>query len=279
MSEIKAKKSKYIFLFLRIVVIAAGIAWAITWLSREQRWENLKTIFSRMDLGVFVVTLGIFTISHMIVSLRWWLLLRTQSIFIGFWTAVKLYFLGWFYNNFMPSSVGGDLVRAWYVTTHTDKKFEAAMSVFVDRAIGFSGILIMAFCCYWFIPSGGVVEQVSSSVGDGRGFLYYLSEYKWFLVGAMVVVVLILAAFASNLRGRNMLGRVYGFAVKRGGFIFRECSAAIGIYYNKKLAILFALFLTFVCQFLAVVAIWIIGNEIGVDMHFKYYFIFFPISL
>ena len=148
MTEGKAKRSKSVLLYLRIAVVVCGIACGIYWVSRGQRWQNLTKIFLQMNLLVFASALGIFTIGQVLVGFRWWLLLRTQSIFIRFWTAVRLHFLGLFYNNFMPSSVGGDLIRAWYVTRHTDKRFEAALSVFVDRAIGLSSTLIIAAFFY-----------------------------------------------------------------------------------------------------------------------------------
>ena len=145
MPKTKTEKSKYVFLFLRILVVAVGVTWAIVWVSRGQRWSNLASIFVRMNLGVFAVTLCIFVISQVMVGFRWWLLLRTQSIFINLGAAVRLNFLGWFYNNFMAGSVGGDLLRAWYVSKHTDKRFEAALSVFVDRVIGLLSTLIISY--------------------------------------------------------------------------------------------------------------------------------------
>ena len=146
--EGKVKRSKYVFLILRILVVVVGITWAVIWVSRGQRWSNLASIFLRMNLGIFAVALGIFVIGQVMVGFRWWLLLRTQSIYINFWAAVRLHFLGLFYNNFMPSSVGGDLLRAWYVTKHTEKRFEAALSVFVDRAIGLLSTLVIALFFY-----------------------------------------------------------------------------------------------------------------------------------
>ena len=52
----------------------------------------------------------------------------------------------------------------------------------------------------------------------------------------------------------------------------------IRIYYGKKLAILGALLLTFCCQSVFILGLWLMGREIGVTAHVKYYFIFFPIS-
>ena len=140
MADARAIKSKRIFLFLRVTVVIGGVIFAVIWLSGQGRWTKLREI-NHLVLGA---ALAVFILSQIIIGLRWWILLRTQQIFIPFWAAVRLYFLGWFYNIIMPGSVGGDLVRLWYVTKHTEKKFEAALSVLVDRIIGLISTLIIA---------------------------------------------------------------------------------------------------------------------------------------
>ena len=105
MPKAKTKKSKNIFLFLRIAVVTAGIIWMVVWVSGGDRWDNLTSIFHQINLGIFAVTLSIFVIGLVIVAFRWWLLLRTQSIFIDLAAAIRLNFLGWFYNNFMQWNI------------------------------------------------------------------------------------------------------------------------------------------------------------------------------
>ena len=144
MSEPEGKKTKHLFLFLRIAVAVTALAWVF----RGQDWGELAAMFARLNFGLFAVSVTIFVASQLIVGLRWWLLLRSQAIFIPYWAAVRLHFLGLFYNNFMPSALGGDFLRAWYVTSHTDKKLEAVLSVFVDRVIGLMGMVIIAVVCY-----------------------------------------------------------------------------------------------------------------------------------
>ena len=188
MPDGEAKKSKKIFAFMRIAVVVGGITWGAVWLSREVGWDNLAETFLRINLGVFAVVLGIFAIGQVIVALRWWLLLRSQAIFIKFSAAVRLHFLGLFYNNFLPSSVGGDLVRAWYVTHHTDKGFEAALSVFVDRVIGLVSTLIIAAFFYTLFLRGRHDITVTSDESGG-GFLNSVAEHKRALICVCALLV------------------------------------------------------------------------------------------
>jgi uncharacterized membrane protein YbhN (UPF0104 family) len=53
---------------------------------------------------------------------------------------------------------------------------------------------------------------------------------------------------------------------------------SIRIYCHKWPAVVGALLLTFFCQGITVVAMWLLGTEIGIEVPVKYYFIFFPVS-
>ena len=274
MPKAEVKKSKYIFLFLRIAVVAGGIIWAISWLSREQRWENLRASFVRMDFSVFAFTLVIFTISHLLVSLRWWLLLRTQSIFIGFWAAVRLYFLGWFYNNFMPSSLGGDLIRAWYVTRHTDKKFEAVLSVFVDRAIGLLSTLVIAVFFYSVFMAGQ--DKKISFTGKGD-FLRSFAQYRWIIFWLVLIVGLVFCGILLHKRDRAILKKIWSNIYVRGQMLIKKLKDAARIYCSRPLTVLGAFVLTICMQIMAITSFWILGVNIGIDASIKYYYVFFTL--
>src|SRR5690606_42133661 len=68
------------------------------------------------------------------VSIRWYILLHTQTVEISYFTCIKIHFLGLFYNNILVSSLGGDILRMWYITHHSSRRVESAFSVLVDRS-------------------------------------------------------------------------------------------------------------------------------------------------
>jgi len=277
MPEPRAKKSKRIFLFLRIAVVVCGIIWGIFWVSREQRWHRLVEIFRQMNIGVFAAALGIFIISQIIIGLRWWLLLRSQHIFIDFWAAVRLYFLGWFYNNFMPGSVGGDLLRAWYVTKHTNRRFEAALSVFVDRLVGLLSTLVIALFFYLLFlrGRGSIIAPNDESKG---GFLKFVVEYKWVLFWAIVLVVGVFCGFLLHRRGRAILKKVWSSVCVYGMRMIKKLRDAIILYCSKPGTILVVFALTVFLQLLTITGFWFLGRNLGIEAGIKYYYVFFTLT-
>ncbi|MFZ2147423.1 MAG: lysylphosphatidylglycerol synthase transmembrane domain-containing protein [Sedimentisphaerales bacterium] len=275
MPETKTEKSKYVFLFLRILVVVVGVIWAIVWVSRGQRWSNLASIFVRMKLGIFAVTLGIFVISQVIVGFRWWLLLRTQSIFIDFGAAVRLHFLGLFYNNFMPSSVGGDFLRAWYVTKHTDKRFQAALSVFVDRFIGLSSTLIIAVFFYMLFLRGRADEV--TFIGRSGPFKS-LAEYRRVIILVIVVLAAVFCGLLLNKRGRVLLRAAWLHIRIQSVRIIEKLKDAVYLYYSKPLTILAAFGLTVALQIITITSFWFLGKNLGIAASLKYYYVFFTLT-
>ncbi|MBL7186946.1 MAG: flippase-like domain-containing protein [Phycisphaerae bacterium] len=274
MPEAEANKSKRIFLFLRIAVVVGGVVLAIIWVSDEQRWAELKAIFGQMSMLVFAGTLGIFGLSQLLIGMRWWLLLRTQGILISYWVAVRLYLLGWFYNNVMPSSVGGDLVRLWYVTKHTDKKFEAALSVLVDRMIGLvSTLIIAAFFYIVFLRSEGKkIDFVA-----GNGFLASLGRYRWWLLSIGLAVAALFVVLLLVGRSRLTLKTSWSHFCARATAGLKKLGNA-GLLYGRKPAVLLVAFgLTVALQMMAITGFWFLGVNLGIEASIKYYYVFFTL--
>lgn len=74
-------------------------------------------------------------------TLRWWVLLRAQTIEIPGRRAVAINFVGMFFNSFLPSGTGGDVVKAYYTVRESpNRKTEAALTILVDRVVGLLGL-------------------------------------------------------------------------------------------------------------------------------------------
>ena len=273
MPRLKAKRSRYISYLLRFTVAGAALYLAF----RGESLKQVSEVLLGLNLWVFAAALGIYIVSQLIFVARWFLLLRTQLIEISFWSALKLHFLGLFYNNCLPGSVGGDLLRAWYVTKHTDKKVEAALSVFIDRAVGLSGMLIMASSSYFFIPDRSRSEQYESQPIE-ISLIQRAIEYKWIFIGIGITLVILAAIFIANVRGRMMLRSLLQLIYQKTMIVLAKVIEMIRIYYDKKLVIVGALLLTFCCQGLFIIGMVLVGSSLGITAPIKYYFIFFPIS-
>ncbi len=272
MPPIKTGKRRYLWHILRFIIAAGALYLAF----RKVDWPELGRLLMRLNIWVSVCALSLYVASQLIFVSRWYLLLRVQSVKIGYWAAVRLHFLGLLYNNALPSSVGGDVLRAWYVTKHTDRKVEAATSVIVDRAMGVLGLFLMAAGGYWFVPSSARQEMLQRYAEIP--IIKAMWMHKWMLAGMLLVTTAVGLGLVLTKDGRELVHRAVSRVSHRASTALSEIRQAVRIYYKKKLAILASLLLTFGCQGVFVLGLWIVGKGLEVETDVKYYFVFFPIS-
>ena len=76
---------------------------------------------------------------------RWQILMRVQGMYMSWRRAIMLFFVGLFFNLFMPGYTGGDFARLYYLMREfPDKKKEAILTVVMDRLIGMGALVLTA---------------------------------------------------------------------------------------------------------------------------------------
>jgi hypothetical protein len=128
--------------FLRIFV-SLGLLGLLFWLMRDDISGIGKTIF-RAKPWHLVIGLVLLLINVFILAYRMKIIFEGENIRMGFWESTQLTYIGYFFNNFMPTAVGGDIVKAHYASLMNRKKVQSFASVLMDRFIGLYSFLIVA---------------------------------------------------------------------------------------------------------------------------------------
>lgn len=106
---------------------------------------GIRGVVQRLNWPMAILAWLVFMPVWLIQSARLVLMLKVQGVVLTYWDAVKLTYAGSFFNFALPGSTGGDLIKAYYVTLYThSKKTEVVTTVFIDRAIGLLGLMILA---------------------------------------------------------------------------------------------------------------------------------------
>lgn len=103
-------------------------------------FATLKSILKNpLNLAIAMLFM---TLSSVCCTYRWLLLVKVQGLSLSFRRLFSLSMIGSFFNTFMPGSVGGDLIKAWYVAgQEPQKRTRAVFTVLFDRLIGLAIIL------------------------------------------------------------------------------------------------------------------------------------------
>lgn len=138
---------------LRLVVSAALLG-VLAW---RTNWDQLGQAFAHLHLGFWLGAFGLYIVSQVISGFRWKMLAHP----LGFEGSVRkfigLYFIGMFFNLILPTSVGGDVVRAWYLDAGSGRRMAALLCVLVDRVSGLLILLLVAcvavLACPFALPA------------------------------------------------------------------------------------------------------------------------------
>jgi hypothetical protein len=103
---------------------------------------------------LFITAVLIFIAAIAIASYRLKLIVGASGdTGITFLDSFSLTFIGYFFNNFLPTSIGGDVVKAYYLSKKSSNKMQSFTSVFIDRAIGLLTMIFIASIALLFVPA------------------------------------------------------------------------------------------------------------------------------
>lgn len=108
----------------------------LVWLITRQDWRRVLEMFSRIPVAIIAMAAGLLFMRYVFQTLRWLLLLRAQRVDLGFLPGLRLVLTGLFASNFLPSTVGGDVVRLIGVMPMGTSAMVSGASLVADRAIG-----------------------------------------------------------------------------------------------------------------------------------------------
>lgn len=125
------------------LLLAAGVIYALVAFNRVNldTFAVLSTTWQWLLLA-FLLMLP----PYAIVSIRFWLVLRNQNIDAGPRLALRWTMIGSFFDIVMPSSSGGDVVKAGYIVRYVGPgaRTRAVMAVGFDRVLGLLGLFLLA---------------------------------------------------------------------------------------------------------------------------------------
>jgi uncharacterized membrane protein YbhN (UPF0104 family) len=135
----------------------------LVYLLNRMGWEDIQKAFSKLTIYQLGLSFGLIIISRLAVSARWYILLHSAEMGISFQQSVRITFAGLFASNFLPTTIGGDVVRlAGAVQSKVDPATSTA-SLVVDRLIGMAGMfLALPFGVFSLINYQSSFKQTAS---------------------------------------------------------------------------------------------------------------------
>ena len=221
--------------------------------------------FRQIEVPLAVLGAAGFGAALVLIAVRWRMLLGIQDIRISLWETIRLTFLGQFFNAIVPGTVGGDLVKAYYVSKHTPKKAAVLVSIFFDRLLGLVELAVMAAGMLLAVVWGNLVEDLA----DVR--------LPAVCVAAVLVAVAGMLSFLLSTRFRKALRLEKLYQRLPIAHHIAAAGDAASLYRRRPGALVYAVLISFAAHLAFVGFVYMTGKSLAIRMAWYNYFVYVPL--
>ncbi len=125
---------------VKAVVSVALLAVLLSRLDTDELWAGAKSA----SMPLLLLALGLYGLHVLTNTWRWRLLLDAQGVIVPLKALAASYLVAGFFNNFLPSNIGGDVVRVRDTARAAGSRTLATTVILVDRGLGLIGLVLLA---------------------------------------------------------------------------------------------------------------------------------------
>lgn len=115
----------------------------MVYLLGQQGWMEILDAIRQISPWRFILAFALMIISRLAVTARWHMLLRSAGMQVSYAETLRLTFAGLFASNFLPTTIGGDVIRLVGSVQHKHSPIISAASLIVDRLVGMLGMAML----------------------------------------------------------------------------------------------------------------------------------------
>jgi len=225
--------------------LALGLMTYVVWSNwKPDSPHGLKAVWQKhfvqgepVNWGFFLLACAAGTIGISITFLRWYFLVRAVELPFRVRDAFRLGAIGFFFNTFLPGSVGGDIIKAAFLAREHARRTVAVATVIMDRVIALWALI-------WFVALLGCVFWATGQLeGPGTEACRTIVVSAWVIVGITLTVWLLLGLLPDE-RAQKFAGRLE--RLPRVGHSAAEFWRAVWMYRRRPRSVFGVLALSWV---------------------------------
>jgi uncharacterized protein (TIRG00374 family) len=244
-------KKKYVSLLIRLAISIGLIGYFIYTLAQKEGGTGQalqKFIQAFADAPAhWLIPAGLMHIIGLcLLSLRWKILLRGQDVHTSYKQLFVFYVMAAFFNNFLPSTIGGDTVRVVESKKMTDSTVTSLMVVIVERLTGLMALVLIA-------AAGMVITFFRSAENDMQA---------WLSLGKVLAVFAVAGFLAHPKIMTRILNKTEKLLPEKIHSFLKKAYGAVEIYYKRPGTLMAALGVAVLLQFNMVIYFFLIAKAL-----------------
>ncbi len=227
----------------------------------QMELEKFSKTLSSMDLSWVVLALSLQLLAAVPAVQRWRLILRSFEIRKGFLPLLKLALIGSFFNLFLPTGIGGDFIRGFYLSRNVGRGISSILTtILLERSGGLCALLLI-----------GTIASALSGIEISDFPAVYL--FLVFLAGYSLINLLLFLPWVHTQI--DLLLKRWGFdSVAAKMELIYEGLQALG---RDGRTLGGTLVLSLIVQFVSILVVWALAQAIGATASFSTFLIFIPL--
>ncbi len=247
---------KVLTTLLKFIVSGGILYFLFSHMDMELFWHDLRTVspYAILFVAVFFICL------QAVSAFRWSIILK-KDIHVPYRKLLAIYFIGMFFNNFLPTMVGGDIVKGLYLYRESRKGGVSVASIFMDRYSGFSALIIITTIA---LIAGYPLIQGTPLPG-----------FFFLLVGGYTAASLVIWVGPLHSWAMKILAKIHFYGInKKIDALYKTLMA----YKGHKDILVKILLISFVVQAGVIVGYYILARSLGIEVRLAYFFFFIPLA-
>ncbi|HSP88136.1 MAG TPA: lysylphosphatidylglycerol synthase transmembrane domain-containing protein, partial [Ignavibacteriaceae bacterium] len=236
----------------------------IYWILKGTNFKEIFLSISSANFILVILSFSLHFIGFYVSAVRWKLLLQAQGVEAKISYLIKSYIVSTFFNNLLPSIVGGDTIRAYDSYKAGKSKSGAVAVIFVDRFLGLFALMIFALGAVFF--STKITSQIP-----------YL--FLWVAAGFLLMALVVWIIFFPSKKLSALISKIkipFSSKLQR---ILEKIIEAFWIFKGQKKVLVKALGLSFILHANVVTYYFLIASAFNFPVPYYYFYLIVPLAV
>ncbi len=245
-------------ILIRALISVAFLA-LLFYIMREDIPLILNTL-RNIDRALLCFSVITFVGTVLVMAKRLQLIFNVKSIPIRFTQSLNLTFVGYFFNNFLPTSVGGDIVKAMCAARLTKSGVKSVTGVLMDRIFGLFTFILIPSITLMF-----TMRHIDNPIVP-------IMVYSLLAFSLLFFFIIFNRSLARQFRFIEGFLNRFGIGTK-----IREIYEGLHDFRNHKATVWWAMGLSVVGQSISIVVLYMLALALGAQTKLYYFFLLVPV--
>jgi hypothetical protein len=249
-------KKKSLVFFIKALISISLLTIIIINVDWNAAFKNLGNANFTLLAVAFLLTI----VERSEVVYKWNLLIKARGIDVTFNRLFLINLIGSFWGLFIPSSLGTDIARGYYLAKNNAEKSVSVSSVFVDRILGTFSIALFALVSVTF-----------------AGDLIYKMNIKIYVYLFFIFLVAFFYLFQREEPAKFLVKNLEKIRYRKLAEIFSKLHISILEYKKYPKTILLSFFFTILAHVTRVMIFYFVALSFNISVPLIYFFLFVPL--